>query len=171
MLVRFMQPGEETAVSRIYALAWKQGYRSMVAQEYLDALPETRWVPMLTDSPYRSLVCEQDGVLVGTSCIAPARDEALSGWGEILSCYVLPEHWGKGVGGALLREAVRLLRADGFTSLYLWVLRDNARARTFYEKHGFSATGEEAPVEIDGVAYSELRYALHLTDLREENGR
>jgi hypothetical protein len=47
--------------------------------------------------------------------------------------------------------------------MYLWVLRDNARARRFYERSGFRADGVEEPYEVAGVAVPEVRYARELT--------
>ena len=34
-------------ISRIYARSWKSAYRGIVPQEYLDALPEDRWAPLM----------------------------------------------------------------------------------------------------------------------------
>jgi len=39
---------------------------------------------------------------------------------------------------------LEFLRDEGFTSATLWVLRDNPRARAFYEKAGWLATGKES---------------------------
>jgi len=50
---------------------------------------------------------------------------------------VAPEHWGSGVGGALLDRAKRLSPSG----LDLDVNTDNARALRFYQKHGFSIGG------------------------------
>lgn len=55
---------------------------------------------------------------------------------ELHALYVLPAYWSRGVGGRLL-EAAGPVRE-------LWVLRDNARARRFYERHGWRASGAEA---------------------------
>jgi GNAT superfamily N-acetyltransferase len=52
---------------------------------------------------------------------------------------VRPEQWGRG----LARRAVE--RAAGVRRL--WVLRDNARARGFYEHLGWAATGREQQAE------------------------
>jgi putative acetyltransferase len=46
---------------------------------------------------------------------------------------VHPDHWGKGMGDALISDAKRLAPA-GFS---LDVNQDNPRAIAFYEKHGF----------------------------------
>jgi len=52
---------------------------------------------------------------------------------------VRPEQWGRG----LARRAVE--RAAGVRRL--WVLRDNARARGFYEHLGWASTGREQQAE------------------------
>lgn len=48
-----------------------------------------------------------------------------------------PEHWGSGIGAALIDEAKRISPAG----LDLDVNTDNARAIRFYEKGGFSISG------------------------------
>ena len=45
MLLRFAKPSDLSEISRIYAASWKQAYRGMVPQAYLDRLPEDFWVP------------------------------------------------------------------------------------------------------------------------------
>jgi GNAT superfamily N-acetyltransferase len=47
--------------------------------------------------------------------------------------YVDPDHWGQGIGSALLDVAKRE-RPGG---LRLWTFAANAGARRFYERHGF----------------------------------
>ena len=51
---------------------------------------------------------------------------------------VAPEAWGSGTAPALIAEAKRLSPRG----LDLHVNKDNARAIRFYEKHGFTVTGE-----------------------------
>ncbi|HEX2035153.1 MAG TPA: GNAT family N-acetyltransferase [Chloroflexota bacterium] len=85
---------------------------------------------------------------------------------ELHALYVLPEYWGTGVGERLLHAAggtlspvERAERAPG-NGVHpgelrtLWVLRENRRARRFYEKHGWVADGTAR------LAYGvvELRY-------------
>lgn len=36
-----------------------------------------------------------------------------------------PTSWGRGVGTALMREALDLLRSDGFAEVSLWVIEGN----------------------------------------------
>ena len=49
--------------------------------------------------------------------------------------YVAPPHQGRGLGGALLARA----KERSPEGLELWAFQRNARARAFYERHGFVA--------------------------------
>lgn len=85
-------------------------------------------------------VAERGGVVVGYARFPGA-------WLDDL--YVLPDHQGQGIGGALL-EVVKAQRPDGFC---LWVFEANEPARAFYERRGLvalehtdgSANEEHAP--------------------------
>ena len=72
---------------------------------------------------------------------------------EIMALHSLPESVGSGLGEALLTEAMEEI---GGRPVYLWVFRDNLRARRFYEKQGFRHDGTERVSEFDGAV--ELRY-------------
>ncbi|GAA1010330.1 hypothetical protein GCM10009564_28070 [Streptomyces thermogriseus] len=72
-----------------------------------------------------------------------------------------PVHCG-GIGRALLTEAVRRCVASGPTRMFLWVLKENAGARRFYERAGFSADGTEQSFEVDGGAVPAVRYVMDL---------
>jgi ribosomal protein S18 acetylase RimI-like enzyme len=65
---------------------------------------------------------------------------------------VLPAYRGKGVGRALLVEAEKHARARGCCRLTLEVQDDNIRARSLYERFGFSAfvVGASAPTRFMG---------------------
>jgi len=64
---------------------------------------------------------------------------------------VAPDYWGKAIGAALIGEAKRL--SPDFIDLD--VNTDNARALSFYRKHGFVVTG-------DGVNASSGRPVHHM---------
>ena len=76
--------------------------------------------------------------------------EQPDGRAEIEAIHSLPESWGTGLGAAMLEFALKG-RAVG-----LWAFEKNARARRFYEKHGFAFTGERRISEFDGAV--EVRY-------------
>ncbi|HEX4183028.1 MAG TPA: GNAT family N-acetyltransferase [Caulobacteraceae bacterium] len=54
------------------------------------------------------------------------------GDGWLNQLYVHPDHQGRGLGDALLAEAMQ-----GVDHLQLWAFQQNTRARRFYEKRGF----------------------------------
>jgi ribosomal protein S18 acetylase RimI-like enzyme len=82
--------------------------------------------------------------------------------GEIYSLHVRPDVTRQGLGKALLDGALRRLAARGCRTCVLWVLRDNANARHFYEAQGWSFTGEEFVEDRSGYAIPETRYAITL---------
>ena len=72
---------------------------------------------------------------------------AVSGcWLEAL--YVLPQAWGTGHADDLHDAAVEELRRLAVERARLWVLEENARARRFYERHGWRADGTSRVVEF-----------------------
>ena len=58
----------------------------------------------------------------------------------IARLFVEPVLQNASIGSRLLEYAVKEHNAD-----HLWVLEKNAKAIRFYERHGFSATGEKKP--------------------------
>lgn len=73
-----------------------------------------------------------EGEAVGMASVRPPRLETL---------FVLPEQWGSGIARALHDHALRQIQASGAEYSELDVMSDNARARRFYEKLGWSADG------------------------------
>lgn len=61
--------------------------------------------------------------------------------GELYALYLLPAWWSAGVGRALMTSVLDSLRGDRYRRVVLWVLADNARARRFYERAGFTLDG------------------------------
>jgi GNAT superfamily N-acetyltransferase len=84
---------------------------------------------------------------------AAIGDEWLNG------LYVRPEAWGTGVAAELHDRAVAAIRAAGHERARLWVLEENARARRFYERHGWVADGSSRVVEFPPNPI-DLGYAL-----------
>lgn len=86
--------------------------------------------------------------IVAWSSVGPCRDGgAPPEAGELYALYVLRELWGTGIAVALLERSLADLAARGLAPVSLWVLTGNARARRFYERHGFALDpGEESVV-------------------------
>jgi ribosomal protein S18 acetylase RimI-like enzyme len=81
--------------------------------------------------------------------------------GELYAIYVSPASWSTGAGRALMEAVLTSLKADGYPRVVLWVLAENARARKFYERAGFTPDGATNILAgLGGVL--EVRYARDL---------
>ena len=153
------------AIGNVYVKSWQAGYKGIVPQDYLDSLSSSRWAPKLSSGMHEILMLMDGGVYAGAASLCPARDEAMAGWGEIVSMYVLPEYFGRGAGQMLMEAALARLKAKGFDRIYLWVLQENRRARRFYEKHCFELSADSAEISVGGKTLTEVRYIQGAGDI------
>lgn len=168
--LRPMTADDCEGVAGIRIGGWRHAYRGLVPQPYLDGLDigadaERHRARLLKgDGGVTDLVAEADGgELVGWAASGPYRDGGTrTADAELYALYLRPEHIGRGVGRALLTEVTHRCASAGHRRMYLWVLKDNTRARRFYERAGFGADGAEEPFEVDGVVVPEVRYAREL---------
>ena len=65
---------------------------------------------------------------------------------HVVSMWVSPQARGSGTARQLIEAAVGHMRAQGAQEITLWVTEGNDRARAFYERAGFHATGKRQPV-------------------------
>lgn len=154
--IREMTTEDIAQVRQIYTAGWQNAFRGIVPQAYLDTMNLDDWAPPL-DGAY---VLTDGKDILGTSSIAPARDAAFTGWGEIISIYVLPRLIGQGYGHFLFEHVKEKLLEQYGAKIYLTVFEENLRARHFYEKHDFSWNGERLPLNVGGKDLIELRYIL-----------
>lgn len=152
------QSDDRFAISHIYEESWKFAYKNIIPQSYLESIPVGRWASNLDKEGMNNLVLIEDGMFVGTSCYCKSRFSDFSNWGEIVSIYFLPQYIGKGYGKLLLDVVVKELEHLGFDDIFLWVLEDNARARKFYEKAGFTLSGKYLDDNIGGKELREMQY-------------
>lgn len=65
---------------------------------------------------------------------------------EVVGMWVHPAARGRDVADRLLDAIRSWATQEGMSSLVLWVVEDNERARRIYERHRFCLTGERAPL-------------------------
>jgi len=107
--------------------------------------PWTRWQQVADQWHY--FLAERDGVVVGM--ISGACHEELPGVCSMYGMYVTPEVRGTGLAARLVEAVAQWARDQGTSQLLLHVTTEVARARAFYEKIGFRATGETITMERD----------------------
>lgn len=108
---------------------------------------------------YRYFVAVMDGAVVGGAGIAPFECD-LPQTCELQKMYLLPRARGKGVGWALLQQALQRAFALGYRQCYLETLSGLTGATTLYERNGFVALGN--PMGQSGHTGCNLWYMREL---------
>lgn len=152
-------------IAQVHVAAWRSAYRGLVPDETLDGLSEEdsegRWRERIAQPWGHIWIAEQEGRVVGYAACGASEDEDVDRErvGEVYVIYVHPEVWRRGVGTALLDEAVGRLREDGFEEAILWVLEGNQQAIGFYEAAGFEADGaSKVKRRADGLEMAVVRF-------------
>ncbi|HEY1514107.1 MAG TPA: GNAT family N-acetyltransferase [Gaiellaceae bacterium] len=164
MHIRPASPDDALAIETIRVRGWRSAYPHVFPTAELDALPidPERWRARLLVPPpgWTTIICENEGRVVGFASTGPSRDE--DDLGELYAIYVDPDAWSTGAGRALMAAAESALTAD-YRAALLWVLEDNPRARNFYERAGWAADGVRKAEERFGVRAAEVRYRKDFT--------
>lgn len=155
-MIRLPTQNDRLAIGHVYCEAWKAAYRGIVPDDFLDGLTDENCAPRSIRSK-GALICETEGRIIGAASFGARRDCPDAQTGELYSIYVLPECWRTGAGSALFEAVRNELRADGYSSMFLWTLSENRRARRFYEKMGMNAIGARTII-IGGRQLNETGY-------------
>lgn len=105
---------------------------------------QVAWRARVERSPWWLAVAS--GQAIGLIAAFTAEPDVDPGDRHVVSMWVEPVWRGLGIADLLMESLVAWALGDGAHSLSLWVVKDNARARQFYERLGFVTTGQEAPV-------------------------
>ena len=94
---------------------------------------------------------DEDGTIIGLATAGATRDDdAPTAW-ELYSINVTAAQRGSGLADDLIRVTA------GDSDAMVWVLAENARAQSFYRRHGFRMDGATMLDEVTGA--TELRMA------------
>jgi ribosomal protein S18 acetylase RimI-like enzyme len=133
-------PSDAAALARLHVDTWRETYAGILPSIYLErmssALHEHRWRQRLLSTREATLAAEGHKGLVGYVSAERSRRSRTGVEAEITTLYVLKQAQGRGLGRELFTGAARVMAARGATSLVVWVLRDNLKARAFYERLG-----------------------------------
>ncbi|MEV4757458.1 GNAT family N-acetyltransferase [Micromonospora sp. NPDC049559] len=159
--------GDLPAVGALHQRSRVAAYRDLVPAEALAAIsPESmgRW--WTERWPYERethllTVAERDGSLAGFTYVGPA-ETGEPDVGELYAIHLDPLEQGRGVGRALMIDALATLHGRGWRHAVLWVLAGNERARRFYERGGWRPDGVERQGNIGPAVTRQLRYRRDL---------
>ena len=145
MIIRPAAPADAEAMARMHWLSANTAYgrddpveRRIAAARRLFDEEATR--PFLAE--------DDDGEVVGILTV---------GVDELYAIYVHPDHWGTGVGQALLDHAEAAL-AETCDVAVLTCMVDNARARRFYERNGWEPGETVVEPHFGGEPTAVCRY-------------
>ena len=175
--IRAATRDDADGITDVQVASWRTGYahvfpESVLHAEDFDSVRRSFWTGWRFAPGHRVAVtthldtghCER---VVGFSSYGPERERArgFTGRGELWAFYFHPDVWGTGAADELMTYTEVRLRAEGFDTAVLWVLDDNPRARAFYEKHGWAATG----IAADFDDYCDVR--VPEVEYRKDLGR
>jgi ribosomal protein S18 acetylase RimI-like enzyme len=112
--------------------------RHVVTKQLADEMLELWQRP-----PAHLFLAEVSGRLVGTVFGKPLRDDALTGHVSMLAVH--PEWQRRGVGSRLMDTVRAKLVDDGCIRCRLYVAESDHEVQRFYEKRGWTFTGEVEP--------------------------
>ncbi len=172
MYIRHATTKDAKYIAKIQVESWRMGYKGIMPDEYLKSLSVKEktedWNEALSKQGKGiNLVIESNGIISGFSVYGPARDKALSNknMGELVSLNVSPIFWGNGLGSELTKYVIESAYEYKWSSLCLWVIKKNTRARRLYEHLGFSVKdSEKIDTKLTGHELHEIRYVKSLND-------
>lgn len=158
LVIRRARPLDAAALARVQVDSWRETYRGIVAQTYLDAMTytqyERQWRRTLGTRGWAFLAVFQ-GQIVGLASAGPARHP--KGFaGELYVLYLLRRFHGRGIGRALFDSVHLELARRGVGDMLVRVLADNPN-RSFYERLGGEVVGEASCV-VGGVTLRQVAY-------------
>jgi GNAT superfamily N-acetyltransferase len=154
-----------TAVAGVHRRSRTAAYAGFVPADALAAVPEASMIEYWTErwryerDVHQLTVATEDDEIVGFTYLGPYEEPDT---GILHAIHVSPEAQGRGVGAALMADALKKLAAAGWHHAVLWVLAENAHARGFYEHGGWAADGVERDDYIGPAQVHQVRYARDL---------
>jgi ribosomal protein S18 acetylase RimI-like enzyme len=169
--IRAGSAADAAQVAAVQRESWFAAYADIIAPEVIDrvTLPDdgARVRQSFRTRPRQRMLLATDTVVTGPDAAGPAVSEVVgyasygpetdvlnAPWphpltadgaggrvAELYALYVRPAWWSTGTGRALMERVLARTGAAGYQAITLWVLRDNERARRFYERAGFTPDG------------------------------
>ena len=157
--VRDATPADAAQVAAIARASWTETYRDIFEPSFIEDFLVTHYrVEDLARGAERAAEADDRHFLVAERAgdvVAFAQFAVGPRGPELFRIYADPNHYGSGVGHALLEELHRRLagRVDGYV---LDVHPRNERGLAFYRRHGFVVAGEGASPDCHVMLRREL---------------
>ena len=139
--IRSARAADAAAIERVRLRAWEAAFRDIASAEAYEraSSPEQveRTRAYLADLPPRHslVVAESNETIIGFARSGPPRDDDVDpdATGEVYTLDIDPDWWRRGVGKALVAEALEHLRGEAYAEAVVWSFEANAVSRAFYD--------------------------------------
>jgi ribosomal protein S18 acetylase RimI-like enzyme len=155
-----MTPDDVGPLADIWRAGWREAHIGRVPDALVTARTAESFTTRAAAMQSRTTVARLQGTTAPqvAGFVTVADD-------EIEQLYVDPGHRGTGVAGLLLDAAEAAIRSAGHAEAWLAVVGDNATARAFYSRRGWSDQGEfdhQAPGPDGSIPVPAHRYVKRL---------
>jgi ribosomal protein S18 acetylase RimI-like enzyme len=154
-----IEDAEKIAI--VHVDSWKTTYEGIISESYLSGLSvENRmkswiWTFQNLNVHQKIFVAEDNkGNIAGFSTGGRSRNDEFEHDGELYAIYLLKDHQRIGLGKMLFNSVIESLKDNGYTSMMLWVLKDNPSVG-FYKLQGGQIIGQK-DITIGGESLVEL---------------
>ena len=171
VVIRAGSAAHAAQIAAVQRETWFAAYEGVIAPDVIDrvTVPDdgARIRQSFRTRPWQRMLVAVDpgagdpdagdpdaGGIVGYASFGPETDVLNAPWphpltadgeggrvAELYALYVRPAWWSTGTGRALMEKVLARSAAAGYRFITLWVLRDNQRARRFYDRAGFAPDG------------------------------
>jgi len=141
-LIRYADLNDSEILGKIHSESSQAGFKGIIPDNVLyDVFSfERRTKRFINElsigSPKTAIAFENNkpaGLISFGSCRYGNNDKS---WIEIWRVYLIKEFWGSGVAEDLVEWGINEIKKENIENIELWVLEENMRARSFYEKIG-----------------------------------
>ena len=189
VVIRSGSAADAASIAAVQRAGWFAAYQGIISGEIIDRVtaPDegARIRQTFRTRPWQRMMVAVAGTrdirgsgdlpgIIGYASFGPETNVLTEQWphpltdagrdgrvAELYALYVRPAWWSTGTGRTLMDRVLANTRAVRYQSVVLWVLRDNTRARCFYERAGFTPDGSTHVLQrLGGV--TEVRYRLAL---------
>lgn len=161
-LIRYADLSDSGMLGKIHSKSAQEGFKGILQDNVLkDVFSVERRANRFADElskgyPKTAIALEENepaGLISFGSCRYGNRDKS---WIEIWRVYVIQEFWGTGIAEDLIEWGINEIKKEGFNNIELWVLEENIRAKSFYERVGFKYDNTFQEIDMG----KELRYII-----------
>jgi GNAT superfamily N-acetyltransferase len=160
MLIRPAAPEDSESIAEIFMRVWNITLAEFVPAGFLKRFAyetqKTKYAERAVDPNWILLVAVVDDKIVGFVGAKDNDAKPLQYQKQIRSMYVDPDWQRQGIGSVLFSAIENELKNRGSQTMMLWCIKANAKACSFYEKHG----GKRVENVTPPLEYSEMPHVI-----------